>query len=183
MSRFRTTLLAALAAPALAMTTAQGAERQYESQVEDFGPRNAQPALSGHVRGTVTSIDYGLGQMTVSLGGGDAIVLRGTPGQLREYRRGSVADVSFEKYGDSRWLSGVGEGEFGEYSRTTTLSGAVSSVNKADGTVTLSLGSGRIQTFRAHPDEIRSLVPGQFISLTYDRVASHNWVTSVEGSD
>ena len=183
MTLFRKTLLAALMAPAFALAQAspQPAQPQEKAPQGEIGMAG-KAAVSGHVRGAITRVDYGMGTLTVALGGGESMVLRGTPAQLSNFKRGAVADLSYDKFGDSRWLSAA-EGQSaqlgGNFARTTTVTGAVSSINKADGTLTLALGSGQSATFEAHPDTIKSLVPGQFISLTYDRVAQHNWVKSL----
>ncbi len=180
MSAFRMTLLGALLAPALLLADDKPMQEKAPPSEMSLNPMHGRAAVSGHVRGAVTRVDYGLGEIIVALGGGESIALRGTPAQLADFKRGEVADLSYEKFGDSRWLSQMGQSAIsGSFARTTTVTGAVSAVNKADGRVTLNLGTGESATFDAHPDAIKSLVPGQFISLTYDRVAQRNWVKNL----
>ena len=176
----RLTLLAALVAPLLALA-ADPEPAGKPAEAKEAGSMGGKAASRGHVLGTISSVDYGLGHLSITVGGGELITLRGTPAQLMNFKRGQVADLSFEKYGDSRWITGASSEALGNFARTSTVAGTVSSVNKADGRVTLSVGSGLTETFQAHPDAIKSLVPGQFISLTYDRVQRENWVRSIEG--
>jgi len=182
MSKFRMALLGALVAPALVLAQAGQAqqEQQQPAKTTESSTSQGQVAVTGHVKGVVSNIDYGTGQLSISTGGNETFTLRGTPMQLAGYRRGQVADLNYNKFGNSRWLSSSGgEAQPGSFARSTTVNGTVSSLNKAEGTVTMSLGGGQSSTFQAHPDKIQQLVPGQFISLTYQRIGQQNWVSEL----
>lgn len=175
MKTFRLTLLTGLLGLAGVALAASPYDYAWGS-----GEYNGVAVHHGRVRGTIIRIDVGAGEMAVSVAGGEAVVLHGTPSQLAEFRRTEVADVEYELLGAKRWLTEGSElGSTTDYAQEATVSGAITSIDKAEGRVTLTTGLGKTTTFLAHPDAIRSLIPGQFVSVTYQRVARRDWVTEL----
>lgn len=185
-------MLAGLLAPAIAF--AQGGQQQGQGTLQPGGQQNQQQigsqkigqeaAQRGLIQGVVKKIDFTKGTLSLSAGakGGKAMELKGTPGQLQMFKQGEFASVNYVTYAGNNWLA-VMEGPMNaqSFTRAATVVGAVQDVNKAQGTLTISQAGKSLQ-LKAHPITIEPLVPGQFVSVTYQQVGQQPWLQSVQVS-
>lgn len=140
----------------------------------------------GTISGTVHSIDYGNGRVTIhGADGGRRITLNADPGELAGLTPGDVISVSYVNFNGNLWVDdgyggfgggyvgGFGYG-YGEYADEGVVVGRVSGLDKARGVVTI---GGR--TMRAHPEELADLLPGQFVEADFVNVDGRRWATDL----
>jgi hypothetical protein len=136
-------------------------------------------ALQGQLQGLVRDVAWEEGVVKLDTGN-NLVTLQGTPGQVRSMRQGEQAQLSYVKYGDELWIVGPQQpSNVANVARQATQTGVINKLDKNEGTLTLSSASDNL-TFRAHPQMVEQLVPGQFISLTYQNVGDTNWVSNVQ---
>jgi hypothetical protein len=138
----------------------------------------AEPQQQGTqtLRGQVVNTNPNAGTMTLSVNG-RTMMIRGTPTQLERYSKNQQATLQYQTYGDNAWLLGEGVGGAGT-GRAQTITGTVSRVDPAQGTVVISN-----RTFHAHPTTLQQLQQGQRISATYQAYGNNNWLQGIQGSD
>ncbi len=143
-----------------------------------FGERSE----TGTIHGIVEHLSYPRGLLSISTSRG-VFMIHATPDQLTDYRLGDRVDVDYDDYAGVRWISGGGGGAGGPgegtYAVSGTASGVVSRVDAARGTVTLGGAAGR-RLYHAHPDDLQDVVPGQFVSLDFERIGNARWIEDVE---
>ena len=173
-------LALAFATPAVAQAVRSNSSRPSMSARSE-----ATPSETGAVQGTVRSIDFRNGILRIS-SGNRLIYLHAKPDQLTAFQPGDQVNVDYDDFAGVLWLSGETGGAAGpagsvgaeNFALSGTVSGTVAALDKARGRVTLT-GAMRNHTFLAHPDDIRTLIPGQFVSLTYERIGNTDWVSSI----
>ncbi len=179
--------LSGLVAPlALAFATPAAAasrNQQNEGRMSMTARSEATPSETGAVQGTVRSIDFRNGILRIS-SGNRLIYLHAKPDQLAAFQPGDQVNVDYDDFAGVLWLSGepaggtAGTAGAENFALSGTVSGTVAALDKSRGRVTLT-GGMRNHTFLAHPDDIRDLIPGQFVSLTYERIGNSDWVSSI----
>lgn len=180
LSGILTPLALAFATPAVA----QSRSNQNPSRMSLTARSEATPSETGAVQGTVRSIDFRNGVLRIS-SGNRLIYLHAKPDQLAAFQPGDQVDVDYDNFAGVLWLAGETGGGAGaavggaeNFALSGTVSGTVAALDKSRGRVTLT-GAMRDHTFLAHPDDIRDLIPGQFVSLTYERIGNTDWVSSI----
>ncbi|HUB06096.1 MAG TPA: hypothetical protein VMB50_03805 [Myxococcales bacterium] len=139
------------------------------------------PAETGVVQGTVRAINFRAGILEIN-SAGRTIALHAKPDQLADFQPGDLVSVNYDDFAGVLWLaSNMNEGSIGNqnFAISGTVTGTVSALNKARGYLTL-MGPTRNQTFLAHPLDIKNLVPGQFVSLSFERIGGRDWVSSIQ---
>ncbi|MHB8417657.1 MAG: hypothetical protein ACYDCL_06250 [Myxococcales bacterium] len=181
-------LALALASPAMAQSqNARSLGQQpYQGQMTSpqaaaQGPSN--PAETGVVQGTVRAINFRAGILQIN-SAGRTVSLHAKPDQLADFQPGDLVSVNYDDFAGVLWLaSNLGEatGTAGNqsFAISGTVTGTVSGLNKARGYVTL-LGPTRNHVFLAHPLDIKNLMPGQFVSLSFERIGGTDWVSSIQ---
>ncbi|MHB8420439.1 MAG: hypothetical protein ACYDCL_20390 [Myxococcales bacterium] len=140
---------------------------------------------SGTIHGIVRRRDFARGILVIA-SGDRTVNVHATPDQLTDYRTGDRIDLDYDDYAGVRWLSGgegstgggLGYGE-GNYAEEGTTSGTVASVDSSRGLVRIREAQGT-RTFHAHPEELQDVIPGQFVSLTYERIGRAAWVEQID---
>lgn len=128
----------------------------------------------GTVQGTVQGLDFNQGLIRLRSSGG-LITLRSRPMDMADLNPGDVVALQYSNYNGALWVGARESGNVQEYAQFGTLTGNVTQVNKALGTVTV-----RGRTFRAHPEQLEQVIPGQFISLGYANIAGTNWISGID---
>jgi hypothetical protein len=140
------------------------------------------PAETGVVQGTVRAINFRAGILEIN-SAGRTVALHAKPDQLADFQPGDLVSVNYDDFAGVLWLaSNLNEGTpIGNqnFAISGTVTGTVSALNKARGYLTL-MGPNRNQTFLAHPLDIKNLVPGQFVSLSFERIGGRDWVSSIQ---
>lgn len=128
----------------------------------------------GTVQGTVQGLDFNQGLIRLRSSGG-LITLRSRPMDMADLNPGDVVALQYSNYNGALWVGARESGNVQEYAQFGTLTGNVTQVNKALGTVTV-----RGRTFRAHPEQLEQVIPGQFVSLGYANIAGTNWISGID---
>lgn len=128
----------------------------------------------GTIQGTVQALDFNQGLIRLRSSGG-VITLRSRPMDMADLNPGDVVALEYANYNGALWVGARDVAEVEQYAQFGTLTGNVTQVNKALGTVTV-----RGRTFRAHPEQLEQVIPGQFISLGYANVAGTNWIADID---
>lgn len=139
--------------------------------VPHMGTRNTYSM--GTVQGTVQALDFNQGLIRLRSSGG-VITLRSRPMDMADLNPGDVVALQYSNYNGALWVGARESGNVQEYAQFGTLTGNVTQVNKALGTVTV-----RGRTFRAHPEQLEQVIPGQFVSLGYANIAGTNWISGI----
>ncbi len=191
LSRLLAPLALAVAVPAIAAQESEqapGQMQQHQGQPQ-MAPQGQSsfdrvgklsPAETGVLQGTVRAIDFRAGIMEVSASG-RTIALHAKPDELASFHSGDLVSIDYDDYAGVLWLaSHAGGATMGNqnFAISGTVSGTVTGLNKARGYVTV-LGSTRTRTFLAHPSDLLDLVPGQFVSLSFERIGGADWVSSI----
>jgi hypothetical protein len=84
-------------------------------------------------------------------------------------------------FGDGAFVGGIGFGTTGDipFGRMGVVTGTVNQVDKSGGRLIVST-SGGPRTFRAHPQAIRRILPGQYLSVQFFNVGRVSWVNAYE---
>ncbi len=153
-----------------------------------LGGESGTLSSGGTVHGIVKHRDFSRGILEIA-SGSRSIAIHATPDQLTDYRVGDDVDVDYDDYAGVRWLSGgggaVGEGiggslgGNGSYGEEGSTSGTVASVDTARGIVRIQEVHG-VKSFHAHPETLQDVIPGQFVTLSYDRIGRTAWVEDIE---
>jgi preprotein translocase subunit YajC len=175
----------AFAAPfALVFTLAAGLVQAQEDRRAGRGLDSTEfgdIAVEGSLRGVVRSIDMEEGTFEVDTGAARTTV-RATPEQIAELRPGQQLNVRYEQYGDRAWLKDgrrSGTRSNGDFGRTGRVTGNITDVDKVEGEVEVSVGTTN-WTFRAHPEDLEDLLPGQFVEVEYRRVGDIYWLRDID---
>ncbi|MGI5862915.1 MAG: hypothetical protein ACOX6T_12760 [Myxococcales bacterium] len=130
------------------------------------------------VRGQVVSTNPNAGTMTLSVNG-RTMTIRGTPTQLERFSKNQQATIEYQTFGSNAWLLSEGFGGPGTGAgRMQTITGSISRIDPAQGTVVISN-----RTFYAHPTTLQRLQQGQRVSATYQAYGNNNWLQSIQSSD
>lgn len=162
----------------------QGAQQQgqFETQSAEQaqGQQQAQDlAVSGQVRGVVREVNLQEGQLTMAAGG-ESVTLQAKPTQIIGLRPGEQFVASYANYGGNLWLmENLDQGDVAQFGRSANAVGTVEKVNKVNGQLTLATAGGS-RTFRAHPQDVQDLLPGQYISLSFQRIGGNQWISSIQ---
>lgn len=155
-----------------------------------LGGESGTLSASGTVHGIVRHRDFARGRLDVA-SGSRTVTLHATPDQLTDYRVGDDVDLDYDDYAGVRWLSGGagssgggldgggGLGAAGSYAEEGTASGTVAGVDSAHGLLRLREARGT-RTFHAHPEDLEDVIPGQFVTVTYDRVGPAAWAEEID---
>lgn len=136
----------------------------------------------GTVQGSVASLDFEHGRLTMNTAGG-RIAINARPQDLVGLNPGDVASVTFLNYNGARWLEpGGGYGSFGSFGGglgggfafAGEVTGTVRGVDRQRGLINV---DGR--TLRAHPEDVSDVYPGQFVSVGYIQVGNTAWADSM----
>lgn len=138
----------------------------------------------GTVQGSVASLDFEHGRLTMNTAGG-RIAVNARPQDLVGLNPGDVASITFLNYNGARWLEpgagyGGGFGGFGGgglgggFAFAGEVTGTVRGVDRQRGLINV---DGR--TLRAHPEDVSDVYPGQFISVGYIQVGNTAWADSM----
>lgn len=138
-------------------------------------------ANMGTVQGSVASLDFEHGRLTMNTAGG-RISINARPQDLVGLNPGDVASVTFLNYNGARWLepgAGYGGGFYGGglgsgFAFAGEVTGTVRGVDRQRGLINV---DGR--TLRAHPEDVSDVYPGQFISVGYIQVGNTAWADSM----
>lgn len=179
-------LALAFASPALAQSqNARSQGQQYQGQMMapqqgSMAASNMQPAETGVVQGTVRAINFRAGILEIN-SAGRTVSLHAKPDQLADFQPGDLVSVNYDDFAGVLWLaSAAGEGMGNQnFAISGTVTGTVSGINKARGYLTV-MGPTRNHTFLASPLDIKNLVPGQFVSLSFERIGGTDWVSSIQ---
>ncbi|HUB08765.1 MAG TPA: hypothetical protein VMB50_17290 [Myxococcales bacterium] len=145
---------------------------------------------SGTVHGIVKHRNFARGLLEIA-SGARTVTIHATPDQLTDFRVGDDVDVDYDDYAGVRWLSdgggsaggalggGLGYGYGGSYAEEGTTSGSVANVDTSRGILRLREAGGT-RTFHAHPEDLQDVIPGQFVSVTYERIGGAAWVEQVD---
>lgn len=151
-------------------------------------------ALQGSVQGRVVAVERQNGIVRIA-SGHRTLTLHGTPYQIADAQVGEFVGLDYRQYGNTLWLPddgaatiGGGAGAFfgGGYGGSGA-SGGYGDEGQVNGVVgSLDLASGRFtvdgKPFRSHPASLQGVLPGQFVSFSYQRIGNANWVASDTGS-
>lgn len=139
---------------------------------------SGQAAEIGSIQGTVRSVDFGNGLLRVA-GGNRTLTVHARPDELAEFRPGDQVSLDYSDYAGMLWIASGGSGVSAqEFAESGTVSGIVTGLDKSRGRVTLQ-GPARAETFLGHPEDLQSLIPGQYVSITFERVQNNDWVQSI----
>lgn len=138
----------------------------------------------GTVQGSVASLDFEHGRLTMNTAGG-RIAINARPQDLVGLNPGDVAAVTFLNYNGARWLEpgagygggfggGFGGGLGSGFAFAGEVTGTVRGVDRQRGLINV---DGR--TLRAHPEDVSDVYPGQFISVGYIQVGNTAWADSM----
>jgi hypothetical protein len=136
--------------------------------------------LHGHLRGTVENLNLSTGQVWVNANGRE-VMLRGSPRQLAALTPGESVRVGYGMFGTSPWILWTGQSEQMPpqvYGNVGNAMGTVTGINKSSGLIEVATASGN-ELFQAHPRQIQTLTPGEFVSLSFARVGNADWVTGI----
>lgn len=141
----------------------------------------SQAAVRGLVQGTVGNVNFSKGTLTLNTGNG-ATTIRGTPGQLQNFRKGEFTSIPFADYAGNRWLvSSPSQLQPQTFARAVTVTGVVKNVNKSGGKLMINR-DGKTVTYNAHPQTLQSVLPGQFVSITYEQVGNVDWIQQLRAA-
>ncbi len=130
----------------------------------------------GTVQGTVQALDFDQGLIRLRSSGG-TVTLRSRPMDMANLNPGDVVALEYANYNGALWIEPKDSASVSDFAQFGTLTGNVTQVNKGLGTITV-----RGRTFRAHPEQLEQVIPGQFISLGYANISGTNWVAGIEGA-
>ncbi|WP_373046068.1 hypothetical protein [Vulgatibacter sp.] len=160
-----TPLLAAALATALLPAAAHaqlGEQPDYQREV-----------AAGSIKGIVQSVDAGGGTVTLRAGG-RTFRFRGTPTAIQQFAQGEVVELQYENHAGQLWLRDRGE-QAAAPAPEGRLSGTVSEVDRSNGSITV-----RGQHFRAHPEELQAIQPGQSVRLSWAQVEATPWALQIQ---
>lgn len=154
-----------------------GHQASFQGGGQQAGGQGDLQQSAGTIQGAVQSLDYEKGLLTLDTGTG-RMTLRAQPLDIAQLNPGDVVSVPYGNYDGQLWVStGQGQQHMDSFAVNGKVTGTLSSVDKSNGTVTI-----RGQTFRAHPETVEQLVPGQFIQVDYARVAGTDWISNVNAT-
>lgn len=148
-----------------------------EPRAEAARPSDEAPLIQGTVRGTVRSIDLARGSVTIESAGQQAD-LQAHPSDLSRMEPGDTVELSFASHADgSQWLEPSTDArELLQSSESVgQISAQVEAVDEDAGIV--AVGG---ETFRAHPQQLAGLSPGESVSLSYAEIGDTAWVAELE---
>ncbi|MBI3184185.1 MAG: hypothetical protein HYZ28_18790 [Myxococcales bacterium] len=145
-----------------------------------LGSTGLDAAQRGIVQGVVSSIDYARGMVTIR-SGRQLFTVRAKPQQIALYKPGELTTVHYAQYLGVPWM--IENRAAGMYSplnfaQLATVVGVVTGVDKSTGVVTLAHGE-QAASFQGHPLDVEALLPGQFVALSYSRIAGANWINNI----
>ncbi len=178
-------LALALASPAAAQT--QKGQGQYQAQpmMTQQGALQASSgaAETGVVQGTVRAINFRAGILQIN-SAGRTVSLHAKPDQLADFQPGDLVSVNYSDYAGVLWLSESGQAAGTgnqSFAISGTVTGTVSALNKSHGYLTI-MGPTHNQRFLANPEDLKNLMPGQFVSLSFERIGGMDWVSSIQSA-
>ncbi|MBI3184183.1 MAG: hypothetical protein HYZ28_18780 [Myxococcales bacterium] len=127
-------------------------------------------------------MDLGRGELHIR-SGSELVTLHGSPDQLLELRPGDQGEFRFASYGDEPWLAPTSSPRRPlrvPAAMRGRASGMLSRVDGARGMAWLVAQSGAERVLRAHPERLRALMPGLWVTVAYSRVAGADWMATVE---
>ncbi|MCG5052916.1 MAG: hypothetical protein KA712_08145 [Myxococcales bacterium] len=145
--------------------------------------QTAKVAVQGNVQGEISKVDFQKGEVTIKTPEGSSKYMA-KPNQIAGLRTGEQIQAPFAVYGDTTWLaSHMDQQARGrQFGRTGQATGDIRELDKTKGTLTLSTSSEKDMTLQAHPGEIESLLPGQFVTVEFYRVGRTDWVQSIRSA-
>jgi hypothetical protein len=156
--------------------------------------KTAQLYTSKSVKGTIEEIDLMSGELKIKLseeskaqqekglfGERDTLTLKAIPFDLENLREDVETTINYHEFeGGERWLAHQ-SGKVDEIAKRgwaqQTASGNVEDVDVKEGTIKI---DG--EEYTAHPDIVRDLMPGQFVSLSFSEFGDGQWVAGVTPS-
>lgn len=141
------------------------------------GASNEASLIRGTVEGTARSIDLARGTVTIE-SGGQEVTLQAHPSDLARIDAGETVSLDFTSYPDgSQWVEPTADASdvLEQSDSVGQLQGQIEAIDEDAGIV--AVGG---QTFRAHPDQLEALEPGESVSVSYAEVEDTPWVAEVE---
>jgi len=146
-------------------------------------PAQQQPGMMGmqgqltSVQGTVQEVDFGRGELTLDTQDQGRLTLHARPFDLGQVVQGDMIQVQYARYGDQNWVapSQQAQQNLSAYGTPTTLTGAIEDIDPERGTLTV-----RGTDIMAHPSQLQTLAPGQFMQIEYVTVEQSNWATTIQ---
>lgn len=158
----------------------QRAQQQAQPETpEPPGGRDEAALIRGTVEGTARSIDLARGTVTIE-SSGQEVTLQAHPSDLARIQAGDQVALGFTSYPDgSQWIQPSADpSEVLERSDSVgQLQGQIEAIDEDAGIVAV---AG--QTFRAHPDQLEALEPGESVSVSFAEVEDTPWVAELETS-
>jgi len=138
-------------------------------------------SIGGTIQGTVESLNLARGTIEVSTGG-DTLVMHAVPNQLAQLSPGDNVSLDYDSYKGVLWVTSDLEGGdsemSGKFAHHGTVSGAVTSMDKPKGLITI-----RGRSYHVHPSKLSGVVPGEFVSLQFAKVGDANWASSLDSNE
>lgn len=153
---------------------------QQTPQQREYGEPQQGVALQGVLRGVVSSVDLDQGTLTIRTDRGTA-TFRAQPRQLVGVRPGEQYAARFTHFGEQMWLADEAPSaqplpQFGD---AQNLTGILVDIDRTNGAMALATAPNETWIFLAHPSDLQQLVPGQYVSVSFQRIGSAYWLHQV----
>lgn len=146
-----------------------------------------QPATAT-IRGVVRDVDLSQGIVRLTTKGRDhdgrpverVVALRARPSDIMDLEAGDSVSLPYANYAGSFWITERrGDRDLTRaYGQSGIVSGQVTEVDVSGGTITV-----EGMTVLVHPQQVRTVVPGQWVSVSYADVDGAPWAADVRRTE